>query len=75
MLILSRMPGQRVRITTPDGNELWILIQSTDPRGKVRLGFEGGREFVIAREEVIVPDGDDVPPSGAGILTTQSITR
>ena len=55
MLILSRMPGQRLRITTPDGRELWILIRSTDSRGKVSIGFEGSREFVIAREEVIVP--------------------
>ena len=65
MLVLSRKPGQRIRITTPDGTHCWVSVERLNEGYKARLGLVFPAGFVIAREEVIDggPDGADVMPS------------
>lgn len=53
MLVLSRRPQERVKITCPDGTEIWVLpLRGTD-HGRIQLGFDAPREVVIQREEII----------------------
>lgn len=52
MLVLSRSLGDRVRLTLPDGSEIWVVVTRVE-RGKVRLGFQAAAAVVIEREEVI----------------------
>lgn len=50
MLVLTRKAGEAVKVTV-GGEVLWVTLLS-ERRGKVRLGFAGGPEVVIEREEV-----------------------
>jgi sRNA-binding carbon storage regulator CsrA len=68
MLMLTRLHGQRVRITTPEGVVIWVTFAGIDPeRGRrVRLGIEAPKDVEILREEVIgkrpkASRGDGVP--------------
>lgn len=54
MLVLARRVGQRIRITTPDGTQIWLMITSIDDHGKkVRIGITAPLDYAIFREEVI----------------------
>ncbi len=58
MLILSRLPGQKVMI----GDD--IVVTLVDVRGdKVRLGFTAPREIPVHREEVYdrIKEGEENP--------------
>lgn len=51
MLVLSRKPEESIKITTPSGEEITIVV--VEIRGdKVRLGCEAVREIEIHRSEV-----------------------
>jgi carbon storage regulator len=51
MLVLSRLKGEEIIITVPGGQQIRVVL--VEIRGnKVRLGFEGPREFIIHRAEV-----------------------
>lgn len=51
MLVLSRFPGEKVYIITPDGTRL--IIQAVEFRqGRMKLGFEAPAGYVVHREEV-----------------------
>lgn len=51
MLVLSRFPGEKVYIITPDGTQL--IIQAVEFRqGRMQLGFDAPKGYVIHREEV-----------------------
>lgn len=52
MLVLSRFPKERVFIICPDGTEL--IIQAVEYRqGRMQLGFDAPKGYVIHREEVL----------------------
>lgn len=52
MLVLSRFPSERVFIITPDGTQL--IIQAVEYRqGRMKLGFEAPKGYVVHREEVL----------------------
>lgn len=51
MLVLSRFPGEKVYIITPDGTRL--IIQAVEFRqGRMKLGFDAPAGYQINREEV-----------------------
>jgi carbon storage regulator CsrA len=52
MLILTRKERERIRISLPDGRCIWVVIAEIGDK-RVRLGFEGPLECVIAREEIL----------------------
>jgi sRNA-binding carbon storage regulator CsrA len=59
-LCLCRDPGQRVRIRVEleDGPlDVWVAIGAVNHRGQVQLMITAPLDVVIAREEVIAPDG------------------
>jgi len=55
MLILQRRPGQRVRLTLPDGSLVWITIADVRSwaAGTVALGIEAPASVKVLREELI----------------------
>jgi carbon storage regulator len=61
MLVLSRKPGERIRIA----NDIWITVIG-ERRGKVRLGIEAPDDVEIAREELIDDDGSMSRPGLSG---------
>lgn len=70
MLVLTRKPGQRVRIG--DDIEVTLLEVSGD---RVRLGFSAPPEVAIHRQEVyerIVHNGEDPHQKGFNLALTQS---
>ncbi len=53
MLCLTRRIGQRVRLTLPDGSEIWVAVVDGAHQGYVRLGIEAPANVKIEREEII----------------------
>ena len=53
MLVLARKIGQRIRIKTPAGEVIWVLVTDIDC-GRVRLGIEAAPGVKIDREEVAI---------------------
>lgn len=52
MLVLTRCPGQKLRLTTQSGEVIWLMV--TDVSGNaVRLGITAPRSVTVDREEVI----------------------
>lgn len=52
MLVLSRKLGEKIMITVPGAGELWITVVDID-RGKIRLGIDAPREWVVMRQELL----------------------
>jgi carbon storage regulator CsrA len=52
MLILTRRPGERVRLLLPDGREIWVGLAEVQGQ-RARLTFDAPLEVQIAREEVL----------------------
>lgn len=51
MLILNRKRNQRIVLTAPDGQRIYVEL--TDVRGKkAAIGVEAPREYRVDREEV-----------------------
>lgn len=48
MLIVTRRPGQRIRIN----GDISITLVDVDPRGVIRLGIEAPADVRIDRQEV-----------------------
>jgi carbon storage regulator len=48
MLVLSRKPGERIRI----GKDIWVTIISIDGR-RVQVGIDAPIELIISREELL----------------------
>lgn len=57
MLVLSRKPGEKIRIETPMG-DIFVTPVRIGPN-TVRLGIEAPRCMNIVRTELIVEDEDD----------------
>lgn len=55
-LVLTRKPGQRVRLRVahPEGGhtDVWVMLIEMD-RNRVRLGFRAPQSVVVVREELI----------------------
>lgn len=49
MLVLSRKPGERVVIVTPDGREIAVMVVKVE-RWRVRLGVEAPRDVKVHRD-------------------------
>ena len=57
MLVLSRKPGERVKIS--DDPAIWVTV--VDAKGDtIRLGFDAPRDVLILREEIA---DDDAKPA------------
>ena len=52
-LVLTREEHQRIRISLPDGREIWLTVAEIG-RGKVRLAFRADSDIRIDREEVAI---------------------
>jgi carbon storage regulator CsrA len=61
MLVLTRREGERVRIRTPDGTEIWVVLVQTE-RGKARLGIQAPLACEVQREENLTKQ----PPPASG---------
>jgi sRNA-binding carbon storage regulator CsrA len=53
MLILGRRPGEKVRITTPGGEVIDVIVIDRLSGGNVRLGFEAAKDIRIDRLEAV----------------------
>ncbi len=51
MLVLSRLVGERIFITAPDGTRLTIALCDLE-RGKAKIGVDAPDDWTIHREEV-----------------------
>lgn len=52
MLNISRLNGQRLIVTTPDGVKIEVLL--TDARkGRARVGIQAPKEYRVDRAEVL----------------------
>ena len=50
LLILGRKIGERVRI----GNDIYVtVLEASNPKGQIKLGFEAPDDINIVREELI----------------------
>lgn len=56
MLVLSRKPGEKIRI----GDEIAITIVRIGPNA-VRIGIDAPRDTNIVREELCTPDAEGAP--------------
>jgi carbon storage regulator CsrA len=61
MLCLSRRPGERIRIRTPDGTEIWVVLVEVD-RNKVKIGIQAPLACEVQREENLTKQ----PPPASG---------
>ena len=52
MLALTRKVKERIKITTPSGETIVIMVGEIKSKGQVRLLFEADRAIVIDRMEV-----------------------
>jgi carbon storage regulator CsrA len=52
MLTLSRKAGERVLLTLPDGQEIWVSVVTVKANGSVRLGFDAPPDVDIYREDL-----------------------
>lgn len=52
MLVLTVRPGERVRI----GKDTWIMVTQISGQ-QARVGFDAPKDVPIAREKVLVRDG------------------
>jgi hypothetical protein len=58
MLTLAIKFGERVRVVTPSGETLWVIL-GEDLRGRpdrVCLRFDGPRQVQVMREELLLPE-------------------
>jgi len=56
MLVLTRKLYEKVYITTPEGKEIALTIcgiQGYGKNGRVKIGIDADKNYVIAREELI----------------------
>lgn len=56
MLVLTRKLYEKVYITTPEGKEIALTIcgiQGYGKSGRVKIGIDADKNYVIAREELI----------------------
>ena len=56
MLVLTRKLYEKVYITTPEGKEIALTIcgiQGYGKTGRVKIGIDADKTYVIAREELI----------------------
>lgn len=54
MLVISRRPGERVRLTLPDGEHVWIIWRwRSDHPDHIQLGIDAPNYVTIEREELI----------------------
>ena len=61
MLILARKRGERIRILTPEGRVIWIVLVESRGQNFARIGVEADKDVEIAREEVARPLPTEVP--------------
>ncbi len=54
MLVLTRYAGERIRLTTASGEEIWVVVTEVE-RGKCRLAIEAPQTVIIQREELLPP--------------------
>ena len=56
MLVLTRKLFEKVYIKTPDGKDIAVTIcgiSGYGKKGKVKIGIDAGKEYFIAREELL----------------------
>jgi len=62
MLVLTRKLHEKVFIKTPDGKDIAVTIcgiSGYGKKGKVKIGIDAGKEYFIAREELLNQDDDE----------------
>jgi len=62
MLVLTRKLYEKVYITTPEGKEIALTIcgiQGYGKTGRVKIGIDADKTYVIAREELIPSKNKD----------------
>lgn len=64
MLVLTRKLYEKVYITTPEGKEIALTIcgiQGYGKTGRVKIGIDADKNYVIAREELIADKNKNRP--------------
>jgi carbon storage regulator CsrA len=51
MLCLTRKKGERTRMTTPNGEVIYVIVTACDGK-RVRLAFDAPKNVAIARDEL-----------------------
>lgn len=62
MLVLTRKLYEKVYITTPEGKKIALTIcgiQGYGKNGRVKIGIDADKNYVIAREELISSRNDN----------------
>lgn len=55
MLILTRRPGERLRIVTDAGEHIWVTILGG--RGnQIRVGIDAPKTVKVMRDEILPPE-------------------
>lgn len=52
MLVLSRDMDERIKIQTPDGTVIDILVVEVRSGRRVRIGIDAPEDYAVHREEV-----------------------
>lgn len=62
MLILGRKPGQRLRIVTEAGEQIWVTIFGARA-GQVRIGVQAPRTVAVLRDELLTEEERAAAPA------------
>lgn len=65
MLTLSRKAGERVLLTLPDRQGIWVSVVTVRANGSVRLGFDAPPDVDIKREELLARSGHEGQSEGS----------
>lgn len=52
MLVLSRKPNERIKIVTPDGTVIDLLVVRLVGQHKVQIGVSAPGDYAVHRDEV-----------------------
>lgn len=56
MLVLARIPNEKIIIQTPDGEEIVITyVRVNRATGKIRLGIDAPKKYSVLRQECFLP--------------------
>lgn len=66
MLALSVRRGQRVRITTPSGEVIWLTL-SKSGKGGGTIQFDAARDVAIDREAVVMKKDREATDQKLGV--------
>ena len=55
MLVLTRAPGERIRLRTAAGEEVWVSVRWSPYDRRFRVAIDAPSSVEVLREELITP--------------------